>query len=173
MELLGLRGPVVSAVRSLAGYRAAETRKERDEFAEQNIPGELIPLWQKTKLNFRGSPEERAEKFLQYAHDHEDESMEATSDAADRKLEAMIREHEAGERAYARRSRSGGFASPNTLLLIGGLAAAAYVVYRVMRKKPAPPPVMHHASGVPMSPAFPWHAPPPPPPPYYAWESAY
>ncbi len=41
----------MSATRSLAGYRAADTRKERDEFATQNIPSDLIPLWNRVKYN--------------------------------------------------------------------------------------------------------------------------
>jgi len=149
-----------SAARSLGGYRAAETRRERDEFAAANIPDDLIPLWNKTKLNFRGSPEKRAEKFIAYAHDHENESLDATIDEADRKLEAMIRARE----------RSGGFVSIETLVIGLGLAAVGYVVWRILRKPAAPTPQ---------------HAPAPPPPqppqqhvtqghiigPYYEWES--
>jgi hypothetical protein len=150
----------MSAVRSLAGYRAAETRRERDEFATQNIPSYLIPLWNRVKLNFRGSPEERAEQFLHYAHEHEGEGIEAISEEADKKLEAMIREHEASERWYGRRSSSGGFTTP--AILVGlGLVALGYVVYRVMRKKTSsssspPSPFAHRASGpTPWTPAWP------------------
>jgi hypothetical protein len=150
----------VSAARSLAGYRAADTLRERDEFAAANIPAALIPLWNRVKRQFRGSPEERAEKFIQYAHDHESEDLDAVVSAADRKLDAMIRAHEAAERRAAR----GGFASPNALLAVLGLAALGYVIYRVTRKKPAPPP-HHHASGY----AWPtW--PPEAQSYYYAWE---
>lgn len=139
----------MSAVRSLAGYRAAETRRERDEFATANIPDDLLPLWEKVKLNFRGTPEQRAEKFIQYAHDHEDDSIEAVSSAADRKLEAMIREHEARDR----RGGSRGAASPATLLWVLGLGALGYVAYRAWKKKTASPPPAHHAGAWPPAPA--------------------
>lgn len=117
---------MANIARSIGAHRGWETRRERDEFATQNIPDALIPLWEKTKLNFQGSPEKRAEKFVHYAHEHEDESMEAVIDESDRKLEAMIRARE----------RSGGFASLEAILVGLGLAAAGYFVWRALRKKP-------------------------------------
>ena len=81
-------------VRSLAGYRAWETRRERDEFVAVNVPDELLSLWNRTKLQFSGTPEERLEAFLAYAHDHEDEGIEALADDADARLDAMIAEYQ-------------------------------------------------------------------------------
>lgn len=88
--------PIMNAKRSIAGFRAWETRRERDEFAAQSIPSDLLPLWDRTKLQFRGTPETRVEAFMQYAHDAGDgEAIDAVQDEADRKLAAMIREYEA------------------------------------------------------------------------------
>lgn len=164
-----------SAAQSLGAYRSWETRRERDEFAAANIPTDLIPLWEKTKLNFRGSPEQRAQKFVEYAHDHEDEGVEAIIDESDRKLEAMIRAREA-------RDRSGGFVSLETLVLGLGLAAVGYLAWRVLRKKPAPPTPPsrvgawngYYAAPQPVPPMWPaqinydeWESYTPPPPPYW------
>ena len=83
--------------RSLAAYRGWERRRERDEFVAVNVPADLLPLWERTKLQFRGTPEERLEAFLAYAHDHEGEGVAALADEADAKLEAMIREFQRRE----------------------------------------------------------------------------
>lgn len=76
-------------------YRGAEHRRERDEQVEVNIPPHLIPLWRRTRRQFRGTPHQRYEQFMQYVHDSgEGEGMAALQDEADEKLERMIRDRE-------------------------------------------------------------------------------
>ncbi len=81
-------------VRCVAAYRSWETRREREQAVTVNLSADLLPLWERTKLQFKGTPSERLEAFLAYAHDHEDAGIEAVMDEADAKLEAMIAEYQ-------------------------------------------------------------------------------
>ena len=56
---------------SSSSYRGADTRRERDDFAEQNIPEELVPLWRRERSRLRGTPDERSEAFLEWAETDE------------------------------------------------------------------------------------------------------
>ena len=64
-------GAARSAHDSSSSYRGADTRRERDELAEQNIPEELVPLWRRERSRFRGTPHERSEAFLEWAETDE------------------------------------------------------------------------------------------------------
>jgi hypothetical protein len=75
-------------------YRGWETRREREEAVTVNLPPELIPYWERTKAQFKGTPEQRLKAFLDYAHDHPDDAMEAVEHSSDRKLQQMIRQRE-------------------------------------------------------------------------------
>jgi hypothetical protein len=85
-----------SSARSLGGYRAAETRAEREGRATSDIEAmdpALLPLWNRTKRNFKGTPHERYERFLEYAEEHPDEVTESVHEASEAKLDALIREY--------------------------------------------------------------------------------
>lgn len=77
-------------------WLGAEHRRERDEAVEVNIPPHLLALWRRTKGQFKGTPHERYEQFMQHVHDVDGsgEEMTALQDDADDKLAAMIREYE-------------------------------------------------------------------------------
>jgi hypothetical protein len=64
------RAPVY-AEDSTSSYRGATRRREREDFAEQNIPEELVPLWRRERSRFRGSPHERSEAFLEWSETDE------------------------------------------------------------------------------------------------------
>ena len=72
-------------------YRGADTRGERNERVEQDLPPELVPLWRKMRGQFRGgTPHERAVRFQEYADTDEGERA---------RLELL--EQESGERTEA------------------------------------------------------------------------
>ena len=61
-----------------AAVRQREQRQESDEFALANIPQALHPLWEQVKGRIRSQPgRRRDEAFLEYAHEHPDEVLEA------------------------------------------------------------------------------------------------
>lgn len=80
--------------------RGAEHRSERDELAAMNIPAHLVPLWNRRKGQFRGTPHERYEQFMHSLHEgSEGEEMIALQEDADARLEAMVRERESRPQA--------------------------------------------------------------------------
>jgi hypothetical protein len=70
-------------------YLGWETRRERDERVQQNIPPELLPLWERLRIK-GGTPHARFEAFMQYVHDHPDEVLEAQQQDAERRMEGEI-----------------------------------------------------------------------------------
>lgn len=80
--------------RSVAGYRGWERRRERDEFAAQNLDPEHLPLWRRIGGQFKGTPHERFERFVEYTEEHPEEVAGAQQEEADAKLEAMIGQHD-------------------------------------------------------------------------------
>ena len=84
------------AARQAAAYRGWEKRREHDEAVTVNLPADMLPLWEKAKGQFKGSPDERREAFLQFAHDQGDGAViEALIDASDARLAGMLREYRA------------------------------------------------------------------------------
>jgi hypothetical protein len=84
-----------SLARSKGARRGWEHRSEADEAVAVNLDAHELPLWDKTKRRFKGTPEERLRAFRQMEHDDSrlvPEAIEAESDA---KLRRMIRQHEA------------------------------------------------------------------------------
>jgi|GEM_PF-4410254 hypothetical protein len=81
--------------RSVAAYAGWEKRKEAEEAVTVNLAPEHLALWERTRGAFHGSPQARLERFEQYAHEHQGEEMAALQDAADDKLEAMLRSRDA------------------------------------------------------------------------------
>lgn len=78
--------------RQAAARKAAVTRKERDDFAEQNIPPDLQALWHRTKGQYRGPPHQRAEAFLEYAEAHPMENVDALQALADKRLAQAMKQ---------------------------------------------------------------------------------
>jgi hypothetical protein len=70
----------------------ARTRvSESDDEVRGNIPPELVALFERVKRQIRGSDRmTRTEAFLQYAHEHPDEEIQALED----KTDEMIRQYE-------------------------------------------------------------------------------
>lgn len=88
----------MSADRSVVALRGWERRREREERCAQNIPAELLALWEEVKGSSRGgTPHERYEAFLQYATDHPAEAMAALQGQADADLEAQLAARSAQE----------------------------------------------------------------------------
>jgi 2'-5' RNA ligase len=77
--------------------RGWETRREREEAVVREIEmsaPHLLPLWKKLKFQFKGEPETRAQKFIEYVQEHEGEEIGVLQDHADRELKRLIKELE-------------------------------------------------------------------------------
>lgn len=109
-----------SAARSSAAYRGHETRSEREQAATVNIPPDLLPLWDRTKGQFRGTPHERYEAFMEYAEAHPRDAADALSEESDRKLGELVKEHE--DLRFANPSEGVTMASEYDLGLVRGVA---------------------------------------------------
>jgi hypothetical protein len=84
--------------------KSVETRQQNDEFAKQNIPADLHSVWERTKLQFKGTPHERAEQFMEYVEEHPEEVAAAQQEQADDKVDAMVREYQSrGAAVWAKR----------------------------------------------------------------------
>ena len=55
-----------------------------------NLPPDLLPLWERIKGQFRGTPEERSRAFLEYVEGHDGEAIAACQAEADRKVAALL-----------------------------------------------------------------------------------
>ena len=80
--------PAVS--RSVSAYRAADTRKERKESVTCNISPEMLPLWERTRALFHGTPHHRWEQFTEYVEAHPGEVDAACQSAADAWLDRWL-----------------------------------------------------------------------------------
>jgi hypothetical protein len=90
--------------RKLEEKRASgsERRQESDDEVAGNIPPEFSGLWNRVKGRIRGTDRmTRTESFMEYAHNHPAEVLEALQD----RTEEVIRELEAKERAARRELR--------------------------------------------------------------------
>lgn len=83
--------------RGSGARRGWEHRRENDEAVRRNIDPGLWPLWERVKLQFRGTPDERTAAFMKYVEDHPDEQWEALQSQSDKKLATMIRHHATNE----------------------------------------------------------------------------
>ncbi len=87
-----------------------ERQAESDDEVRGNIPGELVPLFERVKRGIKASPRmSRTEAFLKYAEEHPDEVLVAIDD----KTDALIRELEEREREARRSLRRGPAPSPS------------------------------------------------------------
>lgn len=73
-------------------YKGWETRREREEAVTVNLPPDLLPLWNRVKYQFKGTPAKRLREFLEYAHNHGGEGIDALQGEADKKLQKMLRD---------------------------------------------------------------------------------
>lgn len=71
-----------------------ERRKENDSLAENSIPPEHLLFWRKIKNHFKGTPDQRAEQFMEYLDLHPGESDEWLFEHADKELGKATRKHE-------------------------------------------------------------------------------
>ena len=85
--------------------RGWEHRKEKDEFSENNIPAEHLLLWRKLKKQFKGTPDQRAEQFMEYLAEHPGESDELLQQNADKEVAKMLREWEKEHREKEKREK--------------------------------------------------------------------
>jgi hypothetical protein len=82
----------------------SERQSESDDEVRQNVPNELVPLFERVRKMIKASPRmSRTEAFLKYAEEHPDEVLVAIEDKSD----AMIRELEQKEREAHRELRRG------------------------------------------------------------------
>ena len=77
--------------RAAAARKGHVTRSEREEAVTVNLPPDLLPLWHRVKAGLRGTPDQRREAFLQYAHDHAGEAVQAMAIASDGKVAEIVR----------------------------------------------------------------------------------
>lgn len=89
---------IANKARSKSARKAREKRDESDDEVRQNIPSDLIPLFERVKRGIKGSARiSRTEAFLQYAEENPSEMLDVLED----KTDALIRELEARERQIA------------------------------------------------------------------------
>ena len=74
--------------------RGWEHRKEQDERASNNIPPEHLLAWNKLKKMFKGTPDQRAEQFMEYLEANPGDSDEMLQEKADKDMAKMIREND-------------------------------------------------------------------------------
>lgn len=92
-----------SAARSLAAYRAADTRAEREEAARGEIDPSHQALWKRVGRGIKGTPHERAERFKEYVEENPREAISALDDYADREVARMVAAQTRADRAAAMR----------------------------------------------------------------------
>jgi hypothetical protein len=79
---------------------ARERSQEDDNAVRNNLPAEIIPVFDKDRRSFKGSPRRRrTEQFLEWAEENPDEVLAE----ADRAIKDLL----AQERALRREARSG------------------------------------------------------------------
>jgi hypothetical protein len=72
--------------------RGWEHRREKDDFTEQNIPPEHLVLWRKLKPQFKGTPDQRAEQFMEYLEEHPGESDAAIQQDSDKEIAKLVKQ---------------------------------------------------------------------------------
>jgi hypothetical protein len=84
---------------------ARERSQEDDDSVRNNLPAELIPVFDKHRRSFKGSPRRsRTEQFLEWAEENPDEVLAVQQAEADQALKELLRK----ERQLARMTRAGG-----------------------------------------------------------------
>ncbi len=84
---------------------ARERRDEDDDAVTNNLPPELVPVFEKHRKSIKGSARRsRTEQFLEWAEENPDEVLAVQQAEADRGLKELLRQ----ERELGRSVRSGG-----------------------------------------------------------------
>ncbi len=85
---------------------ARERRQEDDDAVRNNLPVDLVPVFNSVRRAIKGGPRKsRTEAFLQWAEENPGEVMSVQSMAADRDVERLVAEYEQLQREERRRSR--------------------------------------------------------------------
>ena len=88
--------------------KGGERRAESDDEVLQNLPAELVPLFQRVKRMIKATPRmSRTEAMLRYGEEHPREVLEVIED----RTEAVVRELEERQAAAAGRARRRGRSS--------------------------------------------------------------
>lgn len=99
------RAVVARFLESKGTGRGWEHRKEKDDRAEMNIPPEYLSLWRKLKTLFKGTPDERAEQFMEYIEEHPGENDAWLQQNADKELAKVTREWEKKKREQEKQEK--------------------------------------------------------------------
>jgi hypothetical protein len=84
---------------------ARERRDEGDDAVRNNLPAELVPVFDKHRKSIKGSARRsRTEQFLEWAEENPDEVLAVQQAEADRALKELLRQ----ERELGRSVRGGG-----------------------------------------------------------------
>jgi hypothetical protein len=76
---------------------------ESDDEVRQNIPADMVPLFEKVRRSIRGSGREtRTEAFLRYAEEHPSEVFATIEAETDARMAQLEREHRRASRARSR-----------------------------------------------------------------------
>ena len=86
--------------------KASERREESDDAVRQNIPSDLLPLFEKVKRSIKGSTRQsRTEDFLHYAAEHPDEVVNAQVELSQREIAKLVHEEARLAKAVRRPKR--------------------------------------------------------------------
>jgi hypothetical protein len=82
--------------------RRRELSSESDDAVRDNLPPELVPVFNKVRVMVKGKPGmSRTEAFLHWVHDHSDEVHAILFEQADRDVDKLIAQQEELERRLA------------------------------------------------------------------------
>lgn len=85
---------------------AAERRQESDDAVRQNIPADLLPLFERVKRSIKGSTRQsRTEEFLHYAAEHPHEVVDAQVELSQREIAKLVHEEARLAKAVRRPKR--------------------------------------------------------------------
>ena len=106
----------------------AEAREEDDHAVEANLPPSLVPVFRKVKSRIKGGPRKsRTEAFLEWAEEHPDEAIEVQQAAADKDVEAWVREYEQQGQGYAEANPLPGGLSKNQWSVLHKLGSGEHL----------------------------------------------
>ena len=92
--------------RAEAARARSEARAESDDEVRNNIPSELVPVWERVKAGIHETPRmTRTEAFLQWAHDHSADVERLIDDSITESLRRLEREEREHHRAMRRPAR--------------------------------------------------------------------